>query len=87
MGARITSPTLAVATLLLSLVLAQAPAPTPVALIHGMGDFCDNPISMMRVTSFMNKNAPKSNKVFCIETGASVLSIFTSLESQIKKAC
>jgi len=78
-------------SLLLTLVVAQVAytqAPVkhlPVGIVPGLGDFCLNPISMMRVVAQMKQNVP--NEIFCIDSAPFLESYITSFDSQIQRAC
>jgi len=70
----------------ISLSYCQAPAePLPVGFIPGLGDLCLN-----LNTGFIpqvKKHTPGNNKMFCIDSGPSLMSIFSSFDSQIDRAC
>lgn len=57
----------------------------PVAIFHGIGDFCLRP-GMSSIEKFFSKEL-NNTYTKCIETGGSMLDWFTSFESQAKKGC
>jgi palmitoyl-protein thioesterase len=72
--------------LLAALVSTQAPVThLPVGIVPGLGDFCLNPISMMRVIGEMKHNV--SNEIFCIDSAPFLESYITSFDSQVQRAC
>jgi palmitoyl-protein thioesterase len=56
----------------------------PIAVFHGLGDFCLNP-GMINITNHLGKGSDSYAK--CIESGGSALDFMTSFNTQAKKAC
>jgi len=71
--------------LILSSLIISSNCTYPVAIFHGIGDFCLRP-GMSNIEKFFSN---KLNKVYtkCIETGGSFKDWFTSFESQAQKGC
>jgi len=57
----------------------------PVGIVPGLGDSCDNPISMARLVKQIQGQVP--NKIFCIDSGPGVKSMLSSFKGQLEKAC
>merc|ERR1712218_666489 len=69
---------------LISVALSQQVV-LPVGIIPGLGDFCDNPISMKKLISEIQGAVP--NKIFCIDAAPSTKSLMTAFSSQLDNAC